>query len=78
MTFIPSVFMFGMSIWALFNTLTSYILKDGSFVMPVGTNNIVPILCVIYIVLAVWVAIECSPAIIKHALNRKNSQTVEA
>lgn len=65
--FIPSIFMFCMSTWALYNTFASYTIKNGAFVMPVGTNVIVPSLSVIYIVLAIWVAIECAPAIIRNA-----------
>lgn len=56
-----------MSIWALINTLTSYVMKDGALIMLTGTNIIVPIMCLIYIVLAIWVAIESVPVIIKNA-----------
>jgi len=66
-TLLPSIFMFIMSIWALASTFKSYTFKDGVFALPTGVNNIVPIMCTIYIVLAVWVAIECAPAIIKNA-----------
>lgn len=66
-TIIPSIFMFIMSTWALFNTFMSYTFKNGVFSMPVGTNIIVPVLSLIYIVLAIWVAIECAPAIIKNS-----------
>jgi carbon starvation protein len=77
-TLIPSVFMFIMSTWALFNTFKSYTFKDGAFTMPVGTNVIVPTLCLIYIVLAIWVAIECAPAIIKNAKHPGASLSTEA
>lgn len=66
-TFIPAIFMFIMSIWALFNTFMSYTFVEGAFVMPVGTNIVVPILSLVYISLAVWVAVECSPALIRNA-----------
>jgi carbon starvation protein len=77
-TFIPSVFMFIMSTWALISTFKSYTFKSSAFVMPVGTNIIVPILCLIYIVLAIWVAFECAPAIIKNAKHQENTLTSEA
>ena len=70
-TLLPSIFMFIMSIWALISTFKSYTFKDGIFALPAGINNIVPIMCTIYIVLAVWVAIECAPVIIKNARNKK-------
>lgn len=69
-TFIPSLFMFIMSVWALINTFKSYTIKDGAWVMPAGSNIVVPIMCTIYVVLAIWVAIECAPAIIRN-LNHK-------
>ncbi|MDD3169563.1 MAG: carbon starvation CstA family protein, partial [Eubacteriales bacterium] len=37
-TFLPSLFMFTMSIWALYNTFASYTVVEGAFVLPVGTN----------------------------------------
>jgi carbon starvation protein len=77
-TIIPSIFMFIMSTWALFNTFMSYTFKGGIFVMPVGTNIIVPILSMIYIILAVWVAIECAPAIIRNAKHTDNSLSAQA
>lgn len=70
-TFIPSLFMFTMSLWALINTFKSYTIIDNKFTIPSGTNIVVPIMCTIYIVLAVWVAIECAPAIIKNILHKK-------
>ena len=73
-TILPSIFMFVMSIWALINTLTSYIIKDGALVIPSGTNIIVPIMCMIYIVLAIWVAIESAPVIIKNAVRKVGTE----
>jgi len=66
-TFIPAVFMLSMSIWALLNIFASYTFVNGVFVMPVGTNVIVPALSLIYFVLAIWVVIECTPALIRNA-----------
>lgn len=65
-TFIPAIFMFVMCTWALFNMMASYTFKDGVFVMPSGSNIVVPFLCLIYIILAIWVVIECAPVIIKN------------
>ena len=74
-TLIPAIFMFIMSTWALLDTLRSYTFVNGAFVMPVGTNIIVPVLCLIYIVLAIWVVIECAPAIIKNSKNQTQIST---
>ena len=68
-TCIPAIFMFVMSTWALLNTFIAYTYKSGAFTMPVGTNKIVPGVSLIYIVLAVWVVIECAPVIINNAKN---------
>jgi carbon starvation protein len=76
--FIPSIFMFLMSTWALINTFLSYTYKNGAFVMPVGTNIVVPMMSVIYVVLAVWVAIECAPAITRNAKHPGTAITPEA
>jgi carbon starvation protein len=70
-TFLPSLFMFIMSIWALINTFTSYTIKNGKFAIPTGSNIIVPMMCVIYIFLAIWVAVESAPVIVKNAFNKK-------
>ncbi|MDF2590783.1 MAG: carbon starvation protein [Clostridia bacterium] len=77
-TIIPSIFMFVMSTWALFNTFKSYTFKEGSFMMPVGTNIIVPVLCLIYLILAIWVVIECAPVIIGNAKRPRTSISTEA
>ena len=66
-TFIPSVFMCIMSIWALISTFLSYTFVNGAFTIPVGTNMVVPGLCLLYLVLAIWVIIECAPTIVRHA-----------
>lgn len=68
-TLIPALFMFVMSTWALISTFASYTMKNGAFVMPVGTNVVVPAMCLIYIALAIWVVIECTPAIIRNSKN---------
>ena len=57
-TVIPAVWMFLMSTWALFRMLVSYTVKEGVFTMPVGTNIIIPAMCVIYLALAIWMAAE--------------------
>jgi carbon starvation protein len=76
-TFIPAVFMFIMSIWALINTFKSYTMKDGAWIMPAASNIVVPVMCTIYVVLAVWVAVECAPVIFKNAIGKK-AAAVEA
>ncbi len=76
-TLIPAIFMFVMSTWALASTFASYTIKNGVFVMPVGTNIVVPALCLIYIVLAIWVAIECAPAIIRNSHNEEMEEESE-
>ncbi len=66
-TLLPAIFMFIMSIWALISTFTSYTIVDGAFTMAIGANVVVPILCLIYVILAIWVAVECIPAIVRNA-----------
>ena len=74
---IPAAVMFIMSVWALINTFISYTFKNGAFVMPVGTNIIVPALSLIYIFLAAWVVIECVPVIIENAKNPQQGVSCE-
>jgi len=58
-TFLPAVFMFIMSSWALINMFIQYTTKDGAWVgFPAGPNVIIPITCAIYVILAVWMAVE--------------------
>jgi hypothetical protein len=60
-TFYPAIFMFVMSVWALINMFITNTTdaKSGAWVgIPGGANAIVPITCVIYVVLAVWMAVE--------------------
>ncbi len=65
-TFIPACFMFLMSTWALINMFISYTTKDGAWVgFPAGANVIIPITCIIYVGLAVWMAIETVRAVYK-------------
>ena len=64
-TFIPACFMFFMSTWALINMFFANMkTADGAFGFPGGANNILPVLCVIYVLLAVWVAIETYRAVV--------------
>lgn len=65
-TVIPAAFMVIMSTWALIRSFISYTIKDGVFIMPTGSNVVVPILDAIYIILAVWVVVECVPAIARN------------
>ncbi len=57
-TVIPAVFMFIMSTWALIRMFLTYTVKDGVFALPAGANVVIPAMCLIYIALAVWMAIE--------------------
>ncbi len=77
-TLLPAIFMFIMSTWALASTFLSYTVNENGFVIPEGTNIIVPILSLIYIILAIWVAIECSKSIIENAKARKENGFVQA
>jgi carbon starvation protein len=62
-TFIPAVFMFIMSSWALIRMFLTSTVKDGVFALPVGAQVIVPISCLIYLALAVWMAAETGLAL---------------
>lgn len=57
-TILPAIFMFIMSTWALIRMFLTYTVKDGVFAIPAGTNAIIPIMCLIYIALAAWMAVE--------------------
>jgi len=58
-TFVPAVFMFIMSSWALARMFIVNTTKDGVWVgLPAGANAIVPVTCIIYLVLAIWMAVE--------------------
>lgn len=65
-TFIPALFMFIMSTWALNKMFLSYTWKETvvndvatkTFAFPAGAQVIIPIACIIYIVLAIWMAVE--------------------
>ena len=61
-TFIPAVFMFIMSTWALIKMFLSYTVVEGVFAFPAGAQIIIPIACLIYIVLAIWMAVETTLA----------------
>lgn len=52
-TFFPAVFMFAMSTWSLIDTIVTRMAKN-----PTGTDLIIPGIALIYLVLAVWLAIE--------------------
>ena len=57
-TFIPAVFMFIMSTWALIKMFLANTVVEGVFAFPAGAQIIIPIACLIYIVLAIWMAVE--------------------
>lgn len=65
-TFFPAVFMFIMSSWALVRMFLQYTTKEGAWIgLPGNANAIVPVVCVIYLVLAIWMAAETARAIFK-------------
>ena len=57
-TFVPAVFMFIMSTWALIKMFLANTVVEGVFAFPAGAQIIIPIACLIYIVLAIWMAVE--------------------
>lgn len=62
-TFVPAVVMFLMSSWALVRMFVTSTIKDGVFTFPAGANIIVPIACIIYVALAIWMAAETIRAV---------------
>ena len=61
-TFVPALFMFIMSTWALIKMFLTYTVVEGVFAFPAGAQIIIPIACLIYIVLAIWMAVETALA----------------
>jgi len=57
-TFFTAVFMFVMSSWSFVKSFLDYTVKDGVFAFPAGPNVVIPIMSVIYLVLAAWMAVE--------------------
>ncbi len=70
---IPAVFMFIMSTWALARTFLSYTVKEGAFTMPVGTNLIIPAMCLIYLALAIWMAVETLTAFTRGGKSKRDT-----
>jgi len=64
-TFIPAVFMFFMSSWAFIRMFITATVKDGVFSFPTDANMIIPIACIIYLLLAFWMAIVTAQAVSK-------------
>ncbi len=64
-TFVPAVVMFIMSTWALTRMFITNTVVDGVFKFPAGANIIVPIACLIYLVLAVWMVVVTIQAVVK-------------
>ncbi len=66
-TFIPAVFMFIMSSWALVRMFVQFTFTNGAWTgLPAGPNVIIPVASVIYLVLAVWMAVETFRAVALH------------
>ncbi len=65
-TFIPAIIMFIMSTWALLRMFFQNMkTADGAFGFPGGANNILPILCVLYAILAIWMMFETAKSVTK-------------
>ena len=62
-TFIPAIVMFIMSSWALVRLFLANTIKDGVFAFPAGANIIIPIACLIYLALAIWMVIVTVQAV---------------
>lgn len=62
-TFIPTVLMFIMSSWAFIRMFLSSTVKEGVFAFPTDANIILPIACIIYLALAIWMAIVTAQAV---------------
>ncbi len=71
-TFIPAVFMFIMSSWALIRMFLTATVVEGVFAFPAGANIIVPIACLIYLALAFWMAVVTAKAVYER-FNAKKS-----
>lgn len=57
-TLIPGIIMFIMSSWAFVRMFMGATMKAGAWVgFPAGPNAIVPIACIMYLVLAIWMAV---------------------
>ena len=69
-TFVPAVVMFIMSSWALIRMLVTSVAKGW----PMDANMILPIACIIYLLLAFWMAIVTIQAV----ASRKGGRMVEA
>jgi carbon starvation protein len=76
--FIPAVFMFIMSSWALIRMFFTYTVKEGVFAFPGGTNAVIPAMCLIYIALAVWMAVETITTFAKKGKNPTAPDAVAA
>ncbi len=77
-TLLPAIFMFGMSSWALVRMFLQYTVKEGVFAFPAGANVIVPIMCLIYIALAGWMAVETAVVFIRRGTQRVEPLPVSA
>jgi carbon starvation protein len=62
-TFIPACVMFLMSSWALIRMFFTATVVKGVFAWPMNANMIVPIACLIYLALAVWMVIVTAQAV---------------
>ncbi len=73
-TLVPAVVMFIMSSWALARMFLTATVVKGVFAFPAGANIIVPIACLIYLALAIWMAVVTVQAV----MARKGGRLVQA
>jgi len=64
-TLIPAVIMFFLSTWALVNMFLDYTITDGVFSLPDNANIIIPITCIVYLALAIWMAVVTVRVVVK-------------
>lgn len=69
-TIIPAVVMFIMSSWAFVRMFLASTVKDGVFAFPTDANIILPIACIIYLALAIWMAIVTAQAVAERMKGR--------
>ena len=66
-TLIPAIFMFIMSSWALIRMFLQYTVwnNKGVFAFPTDANIVIPLMCLTYLLLAGWMAVETAYTFIK-------------
>jgi len=77
-TLIPAIIMFFISSWALIIMFVDYTVIEGEFAFPANANIIIPISCLVYLALAIWMAVVTARAVFKHAGSTKGRITSPA